>query len=31
LSEFSDSNKDATLEKYLEDVSLISDIDTYKE
>jgi len=31
LSEFSDSNKDATLEQYLEDVSLISDIDTYKE
>lgn len=31
LSEFSDSNKDAKLEQYLEDVSLIADIDNYEE
>lgn len=31
LSDFSDSNKDAKLEQYLEDVSLISGIDTYDE
>lgn len=31
LSDFSDSNKDAKLEQYLEDVSLISGIDTYEE
>jgi DNA helicase-2/ATP-dependent DNA helicase PcrA len=31
LSEFSASNKDANLEQYLEDVSLIADIDTYEE
>jgi DNA helicase-2/ATP-dependent DNA helicase PcrA len=31
LSDFSNSNKDAKLEQYLEDVSLISGIDTYEE
>lgn len=31
LSDFSNRNKDAKLEQYLEDVSLISDIDTYNE
>ncbi len=31
LSEFSNSNKDAKLEQYLEDVSLIADIDNYEE
>jgi DNA helicase II / ATP-dependent DNA helicase PcrA len=31
LSEFSKSNKDAKLEQYLEDVSLIADVDTYDE
>ncbi len=31
LSEFSNSNKDAKLDQYLEDVSLISGIDTYEE
>ena len=30
LSEFSSSNKDAKLEEYLEDVSLVSDIDLYE-
>jgi len=30
LSEFSNSNKDANLDQYLEDVSLISDIDLYE-
>jgi DNA helicase-2/ATP-dependent DNA helicase PcrA len=30
LSEFSGSNKDAKLEQYLEDVSLIADIDMYE-
>ncbi len=31
LSEFSSANKDAKLEGYLEDVSLISDVDLYQE
>jgi DNA helicase-2/ATP-dependent DNA helicase PcrA len=31
LSEFSAENKDAKLEQYLEDVSLVSDIDLYEE
>ncbi len=31
LSDFSNSNKDAKLEQYLEDVSLVSDIDNYEE
>jgi len=31
LGEFSASNKDAKLEQYLEDVSLMSDIDSYEE
>ena len=31
LSEFSNSNKDAKLEQFLEDVSLVSDVDNYKE
>ncbi len=31
ISEFSNSNKDAKLEQYLEDVSLVSDIDLYEE
>ncbi len=31
LSEFSNSNKDAKLEQYLEDVSLIADIDMYED
>jgi DNA helicase II / ATP-dependent DNA helicase PcrA len=31
LSDFSNSNKDAKLEQYLEDVSLVSDIDNYNE
>ncbi len=30
LSEFSNSNKDAKLEQYLEDVSLVADIDMYE-
>ena len=31
LSEFSNSSKDAKLEQYLEDVSLVADIDNYEE
>lgn len=31
LTEFSESNSDAKLEQYLEEVSLIADIDNYKE
>ncbi len=31
LSEFSNANKEAKLEEYLEDVSLVSDIDLYEE
>jgi DNA helicase-2/ATP-dependent DNA helicase PcrA len=31
LSEFSEANKDAKLEQYLEEVSLIADIDNYSE
>ena len=31
LSEFSNANKEAKLEQYLEDVSLVSDIDMYEE
>ncbi len=31
LSDFSNTNKDAKLEQYLEDISLISDIDNYEE
>jgi ATP-dependent DNA helicase UvrD/PcrA len=31
LSEFSNANKDAKLEQYLEDVSLVSDVDMYNE
>jgi DNA helicase-2/ATP-dependent DNA helicase PcrA len=31
LSEFSNTNKDAKLEEYLEDISLLSDIDNYED
>jgi DNA helicase-2/ATP-dependent DNA helicase PcrA len=31
LSEFSNSNKDAKLEQFIEDVSLMSDVDSYSE
>jgi DNA helicase-2/ATP-dependent DNA helicase PcrA len=31
LSEFSKANKDAKLEQYLEDISLIADVDTYNQ